>query len=1058
MTTFRISKPVEERQYDLLRMSLRAYVPTGSKPSGWSQPQQGPSEWTLIFDTETTIDAAQKLRFGVYQVRKGQELFEAGYFVNSDALSKRELTTIHSHAKSTNYRVLTVAEFVESVFFGIGYELRATIVGFNLPFDISRLAIGHGNSRGKSMKGGFSFQLSPHKWRPRVQIRHLSSTIALIRFTTRAGQIAGRGMRRRKFKPLPRPGYFVDTHTLAAALASFRGNLANLAKFVETKNQKLSTEDHGVALNDNYLVYACQDVQVTWECYCKLLDRFSAHHFTDTLVSRLFSEASVGKAYFKEMNIRPWRVMQPNFPDHLTGIIMSTYFGGRAEVHHRRNVSQVCYCDFLSMYPTVCTLMGLWQFVIANGVKFRDSTKMTRKFLNSVALASLQQPDIWKKFTTLVQIDPDDDIFPIRANYSGDDQDTIGLNHLGPGQPLWFTLADCIASKLLTGKSPKILKAITFQPDGVQNDLRPVNIAGNPEYRIDPYNDDFYRRVIDQRTAVKNHLAAANPSDRAALDSAQLTLKILANATSYGNFVELNVEDLSKPQRRKCFGSTDKPFEIITGKSEEPGRYFHPLIATLITGAARLMLTTAERLTLDSGLDWAFCDTDSMALVKPESMNERMFQEKAKAIRDWFDELNPYETKGPIFKIEDANFGVTAGRLSKTIEPLYCLAISAKRYALFNLSNGGQITIRKASAHGLGHLLAPYKPENAPTFIPAPTVPLSEIGVERWHYDLWHQIIRATLDGHPNQVDFSFHGNLDKPAASRYGATTPALLGWFRNHNQDRMYADQVRPFNFLLAFQIAPTEIHNDLKFESNIAERWQSKPKAFQWPKPIAPFSNDAKTASDLCFDRDLGEAIPREVLRTYVDSLGQYHLRSEHKFQNGEYADFGITQRRYVKPVAIRQIGKEANRWEETVSLDNGSSSAIHYGETPDSHVELVRSVRNLCEKTGQRNFAKAIGVSRQTVSKIVSGRLASMPPGLGGQIYGDLSRLKKSLDRENHRESSLLGKACAEVDRIGLSHFARKLDVDASNFQKCINGKRNISERMLARLAFYFSKNA
>jgi hypothetical protein len=50
-----------------------------------------------------------------------------------------------------------------------------------------------------------------------------------------------------------------------------------------------------------------------------------------------------------------------------------------------------------------------------------------------------------------------------------------------------------------------------------------------------------------------------------------------------------------------------------------------------------------------------------------------------------------------------------------------------------------------ASAHGLGHLMAPYGPEEAPPNIPAPAVPLSEIGVERWQYVLWFQITRAAF-------------------------------------------------------------------------------------------------------------------------------------------------------------------------------------------------------------------------------------------------------------------------------------------------------------------------
>jgi hypothetical protein len=108
---------------------------------------------------------------------------------------------------------------------------------------------------------------------------------------------------------------------------------------------------------------------------------------------------------------------------------MSAYFGGRSEVHHRRIISESRYCDFLSMYPTVCTLLGLWPFVIANGLKWQNSTVKTRELLKSVTLADLQNPSFWPKLTTLVQIVPDGDILPVRANYGGDQQSTIGLNY-----------------------------------------------------------------------------------------------------------------------------------------------------------------------------------------------------------------------------------------------------------------------------------------------------------------------------------------------------------------------------------------------------------------------------------------------------------------------------------------------------------------------------------------------------------------------------------------------------------------------------------------------------
>jgi len=251
------------------------------------------------FERETTTDAAQTLKFGVYQVRKGLELWEAGYFVNSDILTDRELSVIRSNAAENNYCCMTIAEFVENVFFRIGYDLRATIIGFNLPFDISRLALRHGNSRGRVMKGGFSFQLSPHRYRPNIQIKHLSSRVSLIRFTSRPGQIVGRGMRKRKIRIAPRSGHFVDVKTFAAALTSRSFNLAGLADFLHTDHRKLETDEHGKSITDNYLAYARNDVQATWECHSKLLEKYSEHGFTQTAPHRIFSEASHWQGLFQ---------------------------------------------------------------------------------------------------------------------------------------------------------------------------------------------------------------------------------------------------------------------------------------------------------------------------------------------------------------------------------------------------------------------------------------------------------------------------------------------------------------------------------------------------------------------------------------------------------------------------------------------------------------------------------------------------------------------------------------------------------------------------------------
>jgi hypothetical protein len=270
------------------------------------------------------------------------------------------------------------------------------------------------------------------------------------------------------------------------------------------------------------------------ECYQKLVQRYESFGLKETPAPQIYSEASIGKAHLKAMNINPWRKVQRDVPSRVLAMIMASYFGGRSEVRIRRELRQVMLCDFLSMYPTVCTLMGLWQFVIAEGVTWHDATEKTRALLERITLADLQKQETWKDLHTIVRLWPDWDVFPVRAPYDGTGPATIAANHLKSDQPLYFTLADCIASKLLTGVTPKIVEAWTFKPGKPQRDLRPITIGGNSDYRVHPLDDDFYKRLIELRNDVKGKRDSVAGSARKALDTEQNALKIAANATSYG--------------------------------------------------------------------------------------------------------------------------------------------------------------------------------------------------------------------------------------------------------------------------------------------------------------------------------------------------------------------------------------------------------------------------------------------------------------------------------------------------------------------------------------------
>jgi hypothetical protein len=938
---------------DRLVVSLRSYMTRSLKNSAasikpkllgknWAADgvRQGPSGWMLIFDCETATTPDQKLKIGNYQLRHEGRLFERGIFYEPEALLPEEMAVLRAHHENDIpsdvgeiITFLTRQEFVEQVFFAKGYSVGAQFIGFNLPFDISRLAVRHTEARNDN-KGGFSFVLiDDEKW-PAVTVKHLSQRTSFIRF---------RGVRPKSKNELYDEedqgaeryvandrGYFSDVKTFAAALLSESHSLESLSKLLKVPHPKLSTDDHGEIINLKYVRYALRDVQATWECFEVLSKQLESLNLAETGPFDLYSEASLGKAYLKTMGVKPWRDVQPDYSPERTGQIMSTYFGGRSEVHIRREITEVIHTDFLSMYPTVCTLMGLWNFVIADGIEEIDDTEAVKNFVMRCTPETMRSKFAWKKLTALVQVLPDGDLFPVRAHYSGDEQATIGLNYLASDDPMWFTLADVLVSKILTGKTPNILQAIRFSPKGPQADLSPVSVAGRP---IHPNKDDFYKTLIQHRLSLKDRVDDALDDAKPRLNSDSQAIKILANATSYGIFVELNVKDYRLRKDFLAFGTRGNAAPIKSRKFEEPGRYFNPLLGTLITGAARLMLALAERRVLDQGLDWAFCDTDSLAIANSAKLPRGAFVEKALAVQEWFSQLNPYGRLESILQLEKVNFPKGDTSDVSRIEPPYCLTVSAKRYVLFNRDDEGQPIIRKASGHGLGHLLPPYDepPEKHRERI-------KKIGVPLWQEDAWRCIIAAMDAGTPDQVQYRKLKNFDTPAASRYGATNTELLGWFDGYNAiakdmvAKPYTEQVKPFNFLLSLQAK-----SRMEMAASDMAALKSDPLWHKRePHPAAPYSTDIKKALANAFDRSRPEPthVPEAWLKSYARSLARYHLHPEAKFLGGNYDERGTLRRRHVRVTAFQQIGKEADNLEEREFIgDSGDDAVEHEFEHKD-----------------------------------------------------------------------------------------------------------------------------
>ena len=145
---------------------------TGQK-SG--QKKQDPlPKYVLVLDTETTTDALQTLNFGVDQfceltTEGSYRCLEEGIFYG-DELGAEQQSILHAYVTEQNekrakaelkLRLYERRVFVEKVMY-TAVQAGAAIVAFNLPFDLSRLAVEYRVARGAGGRG-WSFVVFHYK-------------------------------------------------------------------------------------------------------------------------------------------------------------------------------------------------------------------------------------------------------------------------------------------------------------------------------------------------------------------------------------------------------------------------------------------------------------------------------------------------------------------------------------------------------------------------------------------------------------------------------------------------------------------------------------------------------------------------------------------------------------------------------------------------------------------------------------------------------------------------------------------------------------------------------
>jgi hypothetical protein len=937
----------------------------------------------LIFDTETKVDAAQALtfgswRFGIYAPGGALTLLEEGLFhadnlADTDPEGFAHLTTyaathpadVDRNAPGANPTLALISrrEFAVVLFRAI--QANALIINFNKPFDLSRIAIAAGAARGKRY-GGFSLRVWENEYsRPRITLKMVNSKSSFTDLTWPPKIPLKNGTAAR----------LLDLRTLGFALDATPYTLASACRKWNVTNPKQSIEEHG-RITPDYIAYNLADTRATAELCAKMFFDLEKHPI-EAKPEHLMSPASLAKSYLRAMGVQPRMSVQPDFPEPILGAAMSTFYGGRAECRIRRTPMPVEVHDFTSMYPTVNTLMGLWAHHTAERIEVIDSTAELTEWLSTLTLETLFNPKEWLRLAGLAQIDAAGDILPVRARYGlkGDRNATIGVNPYWSGGPQWFTIADIVASTLLTGRVPTILTAITIRPVGTLPGLQAVRLSG--DIRIDPGRDDFFKAVIEKRVPVKDQPLGA-------------FLKVLANSGSYGIFAQFDRADLAPGTDHLLLVEDGAPADATGGSSylvttdhpETPGPFAFPPVAAVITGGARLMLAMLERCITDTGGSWVFGDTDSMAIVSTEtggliacpggdhqladgkSAVRALSFDQTLAIRNRFDrDLNPYNCD-------------LVPELLKSEYRGMCFAISAKRYACYTIEDGCIVVDHsKVSEHGLGHLMDP-------TLDRLPGAQ-ERNAVHSWVIAAWEWIIARETGLHVLEPDW-----LDRPAVGRFNVTSTHLWRAFDTYNAGRQWADQVKPANFLLTIGINTLGgDHGRLvaPYEPDPA-LWDSR----NWYR----LSNGHPVMIDTAWDGDANKAL----VETFRDVLLRHVAHPEAKFLTNTGQPClantrGLLQRRPTISTGRETIGKEANLIEEAQSGMLTDDPTPVYRHTSTLWTLTARTL----QRSIGRQLTRAIQQQRQQLSAENAATDASICE-LERQLGTGLGEQQNSLERQ------------------------------------------------------------
>jgi hypothetical protein len=1029
-----------DRPADLLETAVRAFTlrtappptdvdeeSTDAAPRGRRRPR-----WreALIWDTETVTTADQRmlvLCWRLYLIEDGHphRCLEEGLAYPDDLPTRdpdgyatlNQYRTDHPDAdlsaglsrmgSGPTLRLEPLSWWLHWRLFRHGYRKRdrCDIVGLNLLFDLGRVA-SYWSAAEDEFYGGWSLGLwgsydRRGRWKdayrhPRLRARAIDPRRTLFAW----GSI---GEDPDHWKGA---GRFVDLRTLAFALTDRGHTLESACTAFGVAYTKADVPLGRIS--PDLLAYAREDVKATADLYFACLDELARHEGVQLDAHRLYSPATIGGRYLEAMGYqRPleqftnltfeqlgWStlpekrraarrqtVREPPNPDAIgadvLGWAMSAFYGGRAEARIVRAPVPVALVDFTSMYPSVNALLDTRSLLTAERTRIADATDQVRGILNRSDLVDwcLTQ-QAWREIgVTLVEVEPQGAVLPVRARYDPTSGDYgIGVNPYTYEGRVWYALPDIIAAAILTPEDDgglEIVRAIRLVGEGTQPTLQAVNLRGGRP--LDPRRDDPFLAMIEER----HRIGDADPRQ-------ERFLKVTANSTSYGVLARFDRRERATPTTVNVYGPDGKPFDQSVRAPEDPGPYCFPPVAASITAAARLMLALLEHHVTSAGGAYAFCDTDSLAIVATQHRRRIDVGEggtvtalswaAVRRILDRFEPLNPYDTS----LIPGSPWSTKFDSLSTQ---LWCYAISAKRYALYHLHKDRPqlVGVRDQadedttpdedpddsdyvdwSEHGLGLYLDP-------TTTDPDKSPRDAKGRRLWVKTAWEWILNDARGGNPPLPEWT-----ERFAVTRFTLSGPRTAEWFDGYNQARPRDEHIRPGSFGLI-----------------------AHPAAGFTGQPAAPYERDPATWPGLpWYDRVSGHQIAvatepslrgeaTELLATGtlpVQAIGEvirrYRLRPEHKSlaPNGQPAQrdtVGSLLRRPIESAPALQAltGKEGNKLLERLSgeIADPHDYRTDYGRRDDEWRLVLAAI----DRIGAATIARRAGVHRRTIERYRAG---------------------------------------------------------------------------------------